>query len=358
MKILIPILGFTRSGGGRVLTKFANEWSSNGHVVHFLVNQNNPLPYFPTIAGIKWVTNSGEQANGPNRNLKTVRGWFNLFSLYLGLSKIGSQYDVVLANHSLTAFPVYFAKCGTAKKIYYVQAYEPEFYALQPGIKPSILKWLSGRSYCFSMIKITNCPLYLKYKNISAISWVPPGIDFQDFYKKIKHKDFAASSEIIIGCIGRREPNKGIDLVLKAFDLLSKVDHRFVLHVAYGNLPYSYSHPKLKICNPSNDRELGDFYRSLDILVAPGTIQLGSPHYPVMEAMACGVPLVTTGYLPANENNSWIVKVGCVDSIVEAVLKICNDFSYSDRVERASIDIMDYEWEVSANRFLALMSGN
>ncbi|WP_341479706.1 glycosyltransferase [Clostridium algidicarnis] len=69
--------------------------------------------------------------------------------------------------------------------------------------------------------------------------------------------------------------------------------------------------------HPDGDDNLADYYRNLDILVAPGHIQLGAIHYPVIEAMACNVPVITTGYYPANDENSFIVPVKRPDKIAE-----------------------------------------
>lgn len=347
MKIIIPILGFGRAGGNRVLAELANHWIRDGHKVDFLVNEASSIPYFPTNAGIIWATNTGRligEAEREERAPRTFNGWINLASLFRAISKIGKSYDIILANHSLTAWPVALARCGSVKKFYYIQAYEPEYYALEKGLKSRVLGWLSTRSYGFDLVQICNAPNYIGYKNIRAKEWVPPGINFDLFFPKSESKDFSAVQEIVLGCIGRKEPAKGIKYVLEAFEILYKQDQRFQLHVAFGNLPDGWSHPGLKIVVPQNDKELGEYYRSLDIMLAPGTVQLGAPHYPVMEAMACGVPVVTTGYLPASVKNSWIVEVGSSNSIVAAVNDIVSGSDYWDKVTKASKDIAGFGW--------------
>lgn len=55
---------------------------------------------------------------------------------------------------------------------------------------------------------------------------------------------------------------------------------------------------------PKNDEELAFFYRSLDILIAAGHIQLGACHYPVLEGLASGVAVIHSGYLPGTSANS------------------------------------------------------
>lgn len=358
MKILIPIHSFGKSGGYRVLSEFANHWILEGHTVDFLVNEASPLPYFPTIAGVIWVTNTGKLLSDAERSDRIPRaynGWINLVGLYRAISKIGNGFDVILANHSLTAWPVSFALCGNAKKFYYIQAYEPEYYALEKGLKSKLGEWLSSRSYDFDLVQICNAPSYIGYKNIRAKEWVPPGINFDFFYPKKLDKELVNTQEIVLGCIGRKEPSKGIKYVLEAFQTLYSMDQRFRLHVAFGNLPNEWSHPALKVVIPINDKELGDFYRTIDIMLAPGIVQLGAPHYPVMEAMACGIPVVTTGYLPANEKNSWLVDIESSTSIVIAVNEIVSGSNHKNKVFKATQDIASFGWKPVARKMLKFM---
>ena len=359
MKILIPFPGFGRGGGSRVLAEFANNWIADGHKVDFLVNEYSPQPYFPTNARIIWSNSSGKlitEDDRNNRHLRTSNGWTKLISLYRAMGKIGHEYDIILANHSLTAWPVNFANCGKAKKAYYIQAYEPEYSALEKGIKSRVIEWLSKKSYSFNLAQICNAPLYIGYKSIRAQEWVPPGINFELFYPKNAYKDLSKNTQIILGCIGRIEPTKGTKYALLAFEELYARDQRYRLHVAFGNLPESWSHVGLVVVVPKNDAELAEYYRSVDIMLAPGTVQLGAPHYPVLEAMACGVPVVTTGYIPADNSNSWIVEVGDSYSIVQKVEEIVSDSAYKDKVNNALVAVSEFCWKKVAKKMITLMT--
>lgn len=358
MKILIPSIGFARAGGYRVLSQLADYWIADGHQVDFLVHAESEDPYFPTSAEILYVSSAGSIAHEKRPVAKKLgfKAYRNLFSLFRGLSKVGANYDIILANQSLTAWPVALAECGHAKKFYYVQAYEPEYYALMPGFKAMVYKWLSVKSYSFRLVQICNAAIYLKYKEIEAIDWVPPGIDKNIFYAKSHRKNLATTSHIVLGCIGRHEPQKGISYVLAAFEALTKIDQRFRLRVAYGNLPSDYSHPLLEVVIPKNDHELSEYYRSLDIMLAPGTVQLGAVHYPVLEAMSCGVPIVTTGYSPATVDNAWIVPIKDAGAIAAAVLDIIKSpiDSVETKVELAERATDMFSWPIVANKFIEI----
>jgi glycosyltransferase involved in cell wall biosynthesis len=354
MKILIPVLGFDRTGGYRVLSEFANRFVDTGHTVDFLVPTVGDPPYFPVRAGICWVDYLGNFSERPTAHPAKLRKsiYFQL-ALFRGLQHCGYRYDVVLANHSLTAWPVKLARCGNAKKFYYIQAYEPEYYS----IRRKFIPWaLSKASYGLGLKMIVNAPLYRSYKNIHATDVVPPGIDLACFHPKRISKRLVGAKEIVLGCIGRREPSKGIRYVLEAFETLWRQDTRFRLKVAYGNLPDGWSHPACNVEVPRNDNELSAFYRSLDILVAPGTIQHGAPHYPVMEAMACGVPVVTTGYRPADPTNSWIVENSNAASIVSAISDIVSNDKYHEKVHRALEDIAPFDWPRVALQMVSLLA--
>lgn len=353
MKILIPIIGFDRTGGYRVLSELANAWIRQGHEVAFLCIDSSDEPYFPTRAKIIRIDGDGLCSNTKVKQEKRSR-WHYIKSLFLGLNLIGHQYDVILANHSLTAWPVAFASCGVAKKMYYVQAYEPGYYAGTRKLKGYLFAIGSALTYHLSLNKIVNSPIYFHYVNLRASVFVPPGIDLENFKPAIFTKDIEHANSIVIGCIGRNEPEKGTIYVLRAFEELYKNDKRFVLRIAaFGNLPEGWKHEQCEIVVPKNDNELADYYRSLDILVAPGTVQHGAPHYPVLEAGACGIPVVTTGYMGATDETAWIVRNKDVETIVEAIVNIVTDEKQRIR-KRAKFlnDIKSYSWDRVATQMI------
>jgi glycosyltransferase involved in cell wall biosynthesis len=300
-----------------------------------LAHRSSGQPYFPVSCNVSWIDDDGRFTDwsGPVAQHAVLSKWrvvSRLRALGKSLTRNFGAVDVILANHSLTAFPVRWCR-GKGKRFYYIQAYEPEYYAFEPGWSPRVLRRLSALSYRMRLHPIVNADIYRDYKGIRSQHVVPPGIDDAIFYPA-GARTRRDSNEFVIGCIGRKEVWKGTRSVVDAFRLLRDLDQRYVLRVAYGNLPECCRDlPGIEIVVPKNDAELSDYYRSLDVMVAPGTVQLGAAHYPVIEALACGIPVVTTGYFPATRESAWIVPVDDPRSIADAVVEIAGR---SDVVER------------------------
>lgn len=344
MRIAIPVITFSGSGGGRVLSELANQWVRRQHQVTFIAADAKSTPYFPTEAEV--LTTATNSYAGPVGSL-------------IRLSKLiraeATRFDVILANHHLTAWAVWLAGTEARKRaFYYVQAYEPDFYVgYKSLLRGSVLRMLAKLSYALFDRVIVNAPLYLDYLEIEAIGWVPPGIDFSKFFPR-RDRERNNTAAVAIGCIGRRERWKGTLDVFEAARILVNRGQPVRLFSAFYACP-DFPDLSVEVPVPRNDKELGDFYRSCDVVVAPGHIQLGAPHYPVMEALACGVPVITTGYLPATEESAWIVPSNDPTSIANAVLEIVSHSAEAAaRADKGLYVIKDYSWEAAANKFLTL----
>jgi len=78
-----------------------------------------------------------------------------------------------------------------------------------------------------------------------------------------------------------------------------------------------------------------------------------------MEAMACGIPVVTTGYLPANRDNAWIVPVKNPTAIADAIADVFRDNDgRRARVNNALHDVAAFSWDRTAEKFIGLFNGS
>ena len=351
MKILIPVLGFGQAGGYRVLSKLANELISIGHQVDFLCPDESRISYFPTLAIIKWVDDKGRIVLDRNKNNKKGNAFSIQRKLVKALSALSKDsYDLIIANHSLTTLPI--KRAGLKHKtLYYVQAYEPDFYNLSGGLKNKILAYLSGLSYKMKFFTVVNAEIYLKYKKLRASRILYPGIDFNLFYPGKNELKTRSKNKIIIGTIGRSEPYKGTRYIVEAFKKLKKKYATVQLHVAFGD-PRDFINEEDIFCvQPHGDKSLADFYRSLDYYFCAGYTQLGGFHYPVAEAMSCGVAVITTSYYPANKSNAWLTKPKNIDEIVVQFDLAQSDQSLKEKkIQQALNDVKQFEWAVVGKR--------
>jgi glycosyltransferase involved in cell wall biosynthesis len=357
-RVVIPMLGFGRSGGNRVLSRLATEWSLQGLDVTLLTHVSSEQPYFPTQARIVYVGNDGRPVAYPGGpNTKPVHPLIQMKALRAALSRADLSDAVALANHNLTVWPVATAR-GIGRRIYYIQAYEPEYYQGGGGLFRRLVLWHMARwSYMLHMQQVVNSPLYLSNPALTARQWVPPGIDLDVFHPCEEPR---TGPKHVVGCIGRRETEKGTADVLQAFLQLRHHGVDTTLKVAYGSVPDSLlGRDDIEVVIPQNDVELANFYRSLDVLVAPGHLQLGAVHYPVLEGMASGVPVVHTGYLPGTKENSWIVPIkdpAAIASCVEGILATSRG-SEDVRLAAATLAAAEFSWPRVASRWLPIFSG-
>jgi glycosyltransferase involved in cell wall biosynthesis len=69
--------------------------------------------------------------------------------------------------------------------------------------------------------------------------------------------------------------------------------------------------------------------------------------------MACGIPVVNTGYLPATADNSWMAKPQNAASLAEQVLRIVADPAEAAlRRARALEAVEPFAWDAVAGRMI------
>lgn len=354
MKILIPLVGtFSKEGGWRVLSELANRWVRMGHEVTFLSHKSYKEPYFPTEAKILFYDNKGNISElGFENYPKPFGGPFSLRKqLSRALNKLSA--DVVLATQNFTVDPVSKSTIK-AKKVYYIQAYEPEYYDNGP-LRYKIYKQIAINSYKKGLVHIVNAPIYQDFKEIKSNKVIVPGIDLKNFYPK--NNNGFEDRPFIVGSIGRIEVFKGTSYIIEAFKNIRKnLGNKVELHLAFGNEDWNKI-DGVKVLYPKNDKELADYYRSLDCYVCAGYLQLDAIHYPVIEAMSCNVPVITTGYYPSSENNSYKVKIKDSESIADKIYWVMDNYEDAKLKSDVALQmIQEFDWDRVANKMLEYFS--
>lgn len=354
ISIIVPNWEFGNSGGSRVKSKLANEFVKNGCKVLFLCYYKSNEPYYPVNCEIEYVNEKGERVERENEEKPTnlISSIINIRkrqkALLKAMNRLSNDYNVAIANMAMTAESV--SKSNIRNKYYYIQAYE----AWEDGnnsLKKLFRNELVKRTYKLPLLRIVNAEIYKNYKEIHSDYVVPPGLDLSVYYPKTKYWD--KERTIIVGCIGRLEEWKGANDVGRAIDMLHTKGFPVELKAAF----YPVECKNYELVHPDGDENLAEFYRSVDILVAPAKLQLGAIHYPVIEAMACGVPLITTGYYPANEENSYLVPIASPSKIADTIVEISKNYDLAMNKAQISLkEIQRFDWNEVGKSMLDIIS--
>lgn len=355
-RIVIPIWGFSKAGGIRVLSNLANCWAEQGIDVVVLCYYISDGPYFPIETKIQYFDDLGNATGridpDNSNNMTKIDKLHGLINESKGmlrvLNRLSDRYNVVIANLFYTAFSV--SKCKIKHKYYYIQAYEAFEKEGGDSFSRFLLNCAVKKTYSLPLIRIVNADLYKNYKEISSSRVVYPGIDLKLYFSK----DTSYFSPIIkIGTIGRTEEWKGTADVCRAMEILDSEGVKFEFYLAFNDFE-TIPHRFVK---PDGDDNLSAFYREMDIVVAACKGQHGAIHYPVIETMAVGSTIVCTDYYPSNITNAYKVNESSPEQIAEAIKHIINHKSEAiEKRNQAIKDVQQFDWPVLAKKFLGYIA--
>lgn len=344
MKIILPLLGFGRAGGYRVISRLADELVMCGCEVNFIVPERISSPYYPTIANII-------KTKSPLAKNKYWR--FILLVYYLVLEIKKTNADVIVATQHLTTYVALFAK-KRIKKVYYVQANEVKL------VNGYFRKFLAVITYLFPFQKIVNSDEILPPAIWDKKYVVPAGIDLSLFQPPVKNREFSCKNRMVVGFVGRKEKYKGSAEIIESIVRFEKIySGDICVHVAvYRPDELARLSSKVVFHSIENDHQLADFYRSCDVLIAAGLIESGAFHYPCAEAMASGC-LTISNYAPLKHVKSrFYMEQFSVSGVVELLVRVSQMHAdeIAEEIENNASYIKSYGWElIGLKMFNALL---
>lgn len=327
MKAIIPMLDTPHSGGTRALVELANGLVQRGHQCTIVLPRGTkPLP-FPTISPIVQV--------GPR--LPYVRNARNLMNAAL-LARFLPPADIVLATTWLSAFPTYWGtRNDRAIGFYFIQGDERTFF--HSNLMGRLKSALANKSYHLDLHWLTNS-IWLRdrlngeFQRKAAVA--NPGVDTQVFCPDGRSSPTCKGgpSARTIACIGRSAPAKGLPDLLKALEWVSKEIEIRLLLISQEQLHVQAPYP-IQVTRPRSDLEMADAYRKADVFVFPSWIE--GYGLPPLEAMACGVPVVTSDCggiqdFAEDGTNALIVPPRDPQALAEAILRLLRDRSLAEKL--------------------------
>lgn len=203
-------------------------------------------------------------------------------------------------------------------------------------LNPNVKKYISG---------ITNHPIAF-FKN---------GVDIHMFHpvntrKKIKlrKKYKLPFNRKLVLFVGRFVQKKGLDLVLK-----SKEKSFDLVLVGTGVINTSAINNGIYIFTDLAQRKVAEIYQACDLFILPSRSE-GFP-LSILEAMASGLPIITTGEIYLDSVDKRLVKIikPEVDGIKKTIREIFNDSNLISKMGKYSreVAVSEFTWNKSISIF-------
>ncbi|MBW3586101.1 MAG: glycosyltransferase family 4 protein [Cyanobacteria bacterium 0813] len=353
MKITFVLPTLSLTGGIRVVSVFAERLRKRGHSV-FVISLPHPQPTMrqqvkSLLRGRGWIsTPKNEPSFFDNLGVE-----HKLTDHYRPVEdKDVPDADVVVATWWETA--EWVAKLSPSKgaKAYFIQHHEVFDYLPQgrveatwrlPMHKITISKWL---------VELAET----KYGD-DQVSLAPPTVDTKQFYACPRNKQSVPT----VGLMYSTLYWKGTDLALKAFSLAAEKIPNLRL-VAFGTAAPSPELPLPAnteyIIQPDQDK-IKDYYSKCDAwLLASRSEGFGLP---IIEAMACRTPVISTPAGAAPEilsgGTGILVRPEDPEEMAKAIERICQmpNSKWQAMSEAAYAKVNNYTWEDATDHFEAAL---
>ncbi|MGC9061006.1 MAG: glycosyltransferase family 4 protein [Thermoplasmata archaeon] len=367
MRVVIPLAGLGEAGGIKVLFKLADFLVEKGHDVTFIIIEGKDI--YDKI-NIKTKANRIHIDIPPL--LRIFSRWvFHAFIPAYLLYRAIPECDVVIANFWTTAYSVALSKKPKCK-LYYCQAFEPSFYyheyfyhlpiykRILSHISYRIFRFLSAQSYRLGLkMFANNAKIVREIKSILGnksieIPIVPAGVDIT-LYNTDGRKN---SGKPVVGIIVSPSFWKGSKYFFEGMvKLKERGSSPFEILCAFGPPPPGTPNVEAKWVKPKTQRELAEFYKSVDILVSP-MILTGEFPLPPLEGMACGCAVISTNLIYGKSmENYYEIPPGDADAIADAVEELLADECLRKKLQRNGLELAkQFAWENIYTKFMEMLT--
>ena len=270
------------------------------------------------------------------------------------------EAEATIATSYETALPARLT--GSGKRHYFMQHYEPYFSNESPD--PELARITALQSYSLGLSMIANS------------TWLHDKISVETGAHNIKlclnaidHRTFTGKPRIavdakaitIISYGGRNAEWKGFREMAQAVSIArNRLADRNISWRVYGDalLPPDNdiaSYESLGFLEPV---KLAAAYRDADMLLSASWYE-SFPLFP-LEAMACGLPVITTQYgtedYAFHEETAHIVEAKSPENIAEGIIRLIEDAGYRTRLAENGHGISrNFTWEKSVETMESLL---
>lgn len=368
MKILVISHEFPPIGGGGANACYylTQEFAKNGHDV--------------TVITAKYNTQSlSEQLNGVNLvRVKCKRTYKEHCSFVEMLSFIVKAWPVakfLQAKHKFDICHIFFGipsgPIGYLLKKKYkipyvirfgggdIPGFQDRFKQVYILLSPFIKKiWSNANALVANSIGLKK--LATDFYDRKTVEIIPNGIDTSVYFPKPdENKDI-----INILFVSRLIERKGLQYIIPQLNYIQKNCSYNIRLTVVGNGPYRETLEILAKKNHCSNlisfegqkekTEIVSYYQDADLFILPSAKE-GMPNV-VLEAMACGLPIVMTPCQGSDELISENGIISTIDNFVDNIITLCNDKNKRILMGKKSLEmcINKFGWNRQAEEYLKL----
>lgn len=179
---------------------------------------------------------------------------------------------------------------------------------------------------------------------------IEDGVDLEIFYPQNLERFQIYDRPFVVGWVGNSLWASDHQEDFKGFKSIIKPAIQELKESGYNIVEY-YADRNEKMINHS---EMVNYYKDIDVLICMSKIE-GTPN-PVLEAMACGVPIITTdvGIVPqvlGEQQKKYIISRS-TDILKESIIKLINDKNQLiDLSDENLLQIKNWTWKDQCKKF-------
>jgi len=360
MKItfVLPTLGLT--GGMRVLSIYTELLQKRGHKILIVSAPQRPPTLLQQLGSL--VRGRGWQP-APQKepsHFDKVDVERRVLEINRPITDVDvPDADIIMATWWETA--EWVAKLSNSKgaKVYFLQHYEAFDYIPKgrveatwglPMHKIAVAQWLAD--------------IAQNVYNDMSVSLVPPTVDTKQFYDpQLRSKQPQGKQSVpTVGMYYSTTPWKGCDIALKAFSIAAKkIPNLRLVAFGSGETPPTYlplPEGTEYIIAPTQDQLRESYSRCDAWLFSSRSEGFGLP---IIEAMACGTPVIGTPAGAAPEmlagGGGILVNLDDPEDMARAIKQICqlSDAQWREMSEIALNTVINYTWEDATDLFEAAL---
>jgi len=193
-----------------------------------------------------------------------------------------------------------------------------------------------------------------------SIEVIPNGVDLERFYSD---PTSGRADCLKLLTVGRLSATKRVEILIEAVEILHNDNIKVHLTVAgggamEGRLKHMIEHKGLgeivEMAGRVESENMPALYRQSDILLS-ATMQEGMSNA-MLEAMACGLPIVTTRCEGVEEligDNGMVIEEGGAEAIADAVRGLAEDGAGYEQMSKAGRSCAEqFSWKSVAEKYL------